>query len=59
MNPNSVGLQITNILGNLKRRSFGSHKVAAEQVNPDGMRECVICMEDYKESDEVAELKCD
>ena len=40
------------IFGTLRKRFFSSVKVQS-------MQECVICMDDFKESDEIAELKCD
>ncbi|TNV71940.1 hypothetical protein FGO68_gene15098 [Halteria grandinella] len=55
--PQNVGNQLSNILGNLNRRAFGKNKIQA--AKNDGMAECVICMEEYKETDEIAELKCD
>ena len=40
------------MVGSLSRKAFG------KRTNKD-TSECVICMEEYKETDDVAELKCD
>ena len=48
----AVSLDFMKAARTLKRKVFGDVRVQS-------MQECVICMEEFKDSDEVAELKCD
>ena len=47
-----MSIDFLNAARNIKRKMFGDIRVQA-------MQECVICMEEFKEQDEIAELKCD
>jgi E3 ubiquitin-protein ligase DOA10 len=44
-----------NAIKSLNKKEFST----VDHNNQDNMKSCAICLMDYEESDEIAELKCD